>query len=86
MTNTFAYEQADGSFEYETLTTEQLGFPKLKRKYVAVDLFAEHMFNNNWYGKLEYTWSRNFGNTEGQLLSDIDVGSGGQSDVSQTQD
>ena len=86
VTNTFAYEQDDGSFEYVTLTTEQLGFPKLKRKYVAVDLFAEHMFNNSWYGKLEYTWSRNFGNTEGQLLSDIDTGTGGQSDVSQTQD
>jgi hypothetical protein len=30
--------------------------------------------------------SHNFGNTEGQLLSDIDTGTGGQSDVSQTQD
>ncbi|HEY8587307.1 MAG TPA: TonB-dependent receptor [Rhodanobacter sp.] len=85
-TNTFAYDNGDGTFTYETLTTEQLGFPKLKRKYVAVDMFAAHTFNEKWYAKVNYTWSRNFGNTEGQLLSDIDTGGGGQSDVSQTQD
>src|SRR5690606_23866718 len=38
------------------------------------------------YGKINYTWSRNFGNTEGQLASDLDTGSGGQTDVSVTQD
>lgn len=86
VTNTFAYDNGDGTFTNHTFTTEQLGFPKLKRKYVALDLFIEHAFADKWYGKLSYTWSRNFGNTEGQLLSDIDVGSGGQSDVSQTQD
>jgi hypothetical protein len=84
--NTFAYEQDDGSFEYVTLSNEELGFPKLKRKYVALDLFAEHPFDGKWYAKVEYTLSHNFGNTEGQLLSDIDTGTGGQSDVSQTQD
>jgi len=84
--NTFAYEQDDGSFEYVTVTNEEMGFPKLKRKYWAVDLFAEHPFDGKWYGKVTYTLSKNYGNTEGQLLSDIDTGSGGQSDVSQTQD
>ena len=84
--NTFAFDQEDGSYEYVTLTNEELGFPQLKRRYTAVDLYLEHPFNDTWYGKLEYTWSHNYGNTEGQLLSDIDVGSGGQSDVSQTQD
>ncbi len=33
-----------------------------------------------------YTFSRNYGNTEGQLNSDLDTGTGGQEDVSVTQD
>ena len=59
----------------------------LKRKYYALDLYVEHPSQGGkWYGKLEYTFSRNYGNTEGQLASDLDIGAGGQSDVSRTQD
>ena len=57
-----------------------LGFPKAERKYTAVDLFAEHPLRNGWYGKVNYTWSRSKGNTEGQTLSDV-----GQTDVAATQ-
>lgn len=85
-TNTFLFDNGDGTFEEVTLTNEQLGFPKLKRKYYAIDFFAEHPLTNKWYGKLEYTFSRNYGNTEGQLASDLDTGAGGQTDVGQTQD
>ena len=84
--NTFLEEQDDGSFKEVTYSNAQLGFPRLKRKYAALDLFVEHTFADNWYGKLEYTFSHNYGNTEGQLSSDLDTGSGGQSDVSTTQD
>lgn len=84
--NTFQEEQADGSFKDVYYTKEQLGFPALKRKYYAIDFYGEHRFSNNWYGKLEYTFSKNWGNTEGQLASDLDTGGGGQSDVGQTQD
>lgn len=62
------------------------GMPKLKRKYYALDLYVEHPFQNKWYGKVEYTFSRNWGNTEGQLASELDTGGGGQSDVGRTQD
>ncbi|MFC5743779.1 TonB-dependent receptor [Dyella tabacisoli] len=84
--NTFEQEQIDGSFKTVTYSAAELNLPKLKRKYYAIDLFAEHPFDGKWYGKLEYTFSRNYGNTEGQLASDLDTGSGGQSDVSRTQD
>lgn len=57
-----------------------LGFPKAERKYTAVDMFAEHPLRNGWYGKVNYTWSRSKGNTEGQTLSDV-----GQTDVAATQ-
>lgn len=85
-TNTFLLKNPDGSYTQVTLTAEEMGFPKLKRKYYAIDLFAEHPFSNNWYGKFEYTFSRNWGNTEGQLASDLDTGAGGQADVGRTQD
>ncbi|MGN5610249.1 Oar protein, partial [Xanthomonas citri pv. mangiferaeindicae] len=49
--------------------------------YLAVDLFLQHPFDGKWEGRIDYTWSRNFGNTEGQIKSDI-----GQTDVSKTQD
>jgi hypothetical protein len=52
------------------LTKEMIGLPKAERKYLAVDLFAEHPFASGWYGKLNYTWSRSKGNTEGQSRSD----------------
>lgn len=62
------------------LTKEMLGFPKAERKYFALDLFAEHPLRNGWYGKVNYTWSRSKGNTEGQTLSDV-----AQTDVAATQ-
>ncbi|MEJ7806293.1 MAG: TonB-dependent receptor plug domain-containing protein, partial [Telluria sp.] len=52
------------------LTKEMIGLPKAERNYTAVDLFAEHPFRNSWYGKINYTWSRSKGNTEGQSRSD----------------
>lgn len=61
------------------LTAEDQGFGKPKRTYAAVDLFAEHPLRNGWYGKVMYTWSKNKGNTEGQVRSD-----NGQADVAVT--
>jgi hypothetical protein len=51
-------------------TAAELGFDKAKRNYAAVDLFAEHPFRDGWYGRVNYTWSRSAGNTEGQTKSD----------------
>jgi peptidoglycan hydrolase-like protein with peptidoglycan-binding domain len=52
------------------LSAAEMGFEKAKRTYAAVDLFAEHPMRNNWYGRVNYTWSRSKGNTEGQTKSD----------------
>ena len=62
------------------LSAADLGFEKAQRTYTALDLFVEHPYRNGWYGKLNYTWSRSTGNTEGQTLSDV-----AQTDVSATQ-
>jgi hypothetical protein len=63
------------------LSAADLGFPKAERKYAAVDIFAEHPYRNGWYGKINYTWSRDKGNTEGQTLSDTNSAQG---DISAT--
>jgi hypothetical protein len=70
----------DGTLERIALSASDLGFPKVQRKYLALDLFAEYPFDGKFWAKVNYTWSRSTGNTEGQVLSDI-----GQGDVSTTQ-
>ncbi len=70
----------DGVLEDVSLSAGALGYPKAKRKYQALDFFLEHPFRDKWYGKINYTYSKSKGNTEGLLLSDI-----GQADVSTTQ-
>ncbi|WP_317201134.1 carboxypeptidase regulatory-like domain-containing protein [Janthinobacterium sp.] len=69
---TFLVDFANTRSNYTTihLTKEQLGFDDAKRTYTAVDLFAEHPMRNGWYGRVNYTWSRSKGNTEGQTRSD----------------
>ena len=63
-----------------SLSAAELGYDKVVRTYKAVDMFVEHPLRNGWYAKASYTWSRSYGNTEGQTLSDI-----GQADVATTQ-
>lgn len=64
------------------LTKEELGFDKPKRTYAALDFSLEHPYRNGWYAKVNYTLSRNKGNTEGQTLSDTATAQG---DVAATQ-
>ena len=79
--NTFNIDlNGDGKLENIKLSSADLGFPAVDRKYMALDFFAEHPFDGKWWGKATYTFARNEGNFEGQLLSDI-----GQGDVSTSQ-
>ena len=79
--NTFNLDlTGSGVLQKIKLTAADIGIPPVDRKYIALDLFAEHPFDGKWYGKATYTFSKNEGNFEGQLLSDI-----GQADVSTSQ-
>jgi hypothetical protein len=71
----------DGTYENINLSKADLGFPDLKRKYLALNVYIEHQFDQRWYGKAEYVWSKSYGNSEGLLKSDI-----GQIDPAVTQD
>jgi hypothetical protein len=63
-----------------SLTAADMGFSEPTRVYKALDLYLEHPLRNGWYGRVNYTWSRNTGNTEGQTLSAV-----AQTDVAATQ-
>jgi len=76
--NTFAVQDPSGTFHNVTVTQAQMGFPHASRAYYALDTFLEHPFDGRWYGKVSYTFSRLYGNTEGQGQSNIQVTGGTQ--------
>jgi hypothetical protein len=84
LSNTFNvdYSGTGKNYTQVTLSAKDMGFDTVpaERTYTAVDLFLEHPLTNGWYGKVNYTWSRSVGSTEGQTKSDI-----GQTDVAATQ-
>lgn len=68
-----------GKFTKVDLSAADMGFPSAERTYFALDFFLEHPLRNGWYGKVNYTYSKNYGNTEGQTNSDT-----AQTDVAAT--
>jgi outer membrane receptor for ferrienterochelin and colicin len=69
--NTFIVSDENGQLREVPMTRQELGFPKLKRNYYALDLFLEHPFDGKWYGRFDYTFSRSYGNSEGMTQSDV---------------
>jgi len=69
--NTFAVEDPNGVFHNVTLTNAQMGFPDMVRKYYGLESFLEHPFDGKWYGKIDYVFSRSYGNNEGMGETDI---------------
>lgn len=65
-----------GKGQYAHFTAAQIGEPKAKRTYAALDMYLEHPMRNGWFGRVNYTLSRSRGNMEGQTRSDT-----GQTDV-----
>jgi len=64
------------------MTLKDWGFDRgAVRKYGSLNLYLEHPFDGKWYGRVDYTFTRGFGNTEGQVRSDF-----GQEDISKTED
>lgn len=80
--NKFLVDYAGTGSNYTTvdLSAADIGLPKAKRTFFALDFFLEHAFADGWWGKVTYTYSKNKGNTEGQTKSDI-----GQTDVAATE-
>jgi outer membrane receptor for ferrienterochelin and colicin len=86
--NTFNLVDTNGNYVSVPLSNKEFGFDRLKRRYYGLETFLEHPFADGWYGKVSYTFSRSYGNTEGQLRSDLfrESRGTGQTAVSTTQD
>ncbi len=69
----------DGRLEDIALSSAEVGLPAAVRKYYAVELNAERVWDKKWRAQLSYTWSHSYGNSEGLVRSD-----NGQSDAGLT--
>jgi len=78
---TFCDSDGDGILEETFIPAEALGYPKAQRTYEAVELTVEKSFSNDCALQGSYTWSKNKGNTEGSVKSDL-----GQDMANLTQD
>jgi outer membrane receptor protein involved in Fe transport len=75
-------QKDDGSYTTVTMTQQDWGYKeKAKRTYAGLDLYLEHPFDGKWQARIDYTYARARGNTEGQVRTDF-----GQADVSKTED
>ncbi len=82
-TNTFEIPKlAGGYYTVPMAWAQDFHFnTTLKRHYYGLELYLTHPFDGKWFGKVDYLYSRSYGNSEGQVRSDI-----GQADVSATVD
>jgi hypothetical protein len=83
MTNTILVKSDDGTqSKLIPMTQQDWGYQQgVKRKTGSLNLYMEHPFDGKWQARVDYTYTRGFGNTEGQVRSDF-----GQADVSKTED
>jgi hypothetical protein len=78
---TFIIPDGHGGYGQIHLNNAEMGMPHLKRNYYALNLYLDHPFDGTWWGRVDYTFSRSYGNSEGQVKSDV-----GQADISATMD
>lgn len=69
------YANVDGSYTKVKVASSALGFPNLKRTYSAIDLFLERKWDGKWEARVDYTYSKSRGNSEGPANSDTGQGS-----------
>ncbi|TCV94772.1 TonB-dependent receptor-like protein [Luteibacter rhizovicinus] len=79
--NVYQLANANGGYTNVTVTNDDFGFSQLKRNYYGLDTYLSHPFDGTWAGKIDYLYSRSYGNTEGQVRSDT-----GQQSVSASRD
>jgi hypothetical protein len=67
-TNNLLMKAPDGSLVPVKFTSADQGFTKgPERRYYSVDLSLEHAWDDHWFAKLDYVFSRTWGNTEGPV-------------------
>jgi hypothetical protein len=79
--NTYCDLNGDGALEETFFSAEDMRFPDAERTYEAVELTGNIELSSGLSLQGSYTWSKNLGNTEGRVKSDI-----GQDDAGLTED
>ncbi|WP_426700958.1 TonB-dependent receptor [Rhodanobacter sp. Col0626] len=79
--NVYELATANGGYADVTVSNDDFGFTHLVRNYYGLDTYLSHPFDGKWSGRIDYLYSRSYGNTEGQVRSDV-----GQPSVSATRD
>lgn len=69
------YTAVPGSYYNAVVSTEDLGFGPLKRNYSALDVFVERPWDGKWSARIDYTYGKSYGNSEGPANSDTGQGS-----------
>ena len=71
----------DGQLHKVVLTAKDQGFQRgPKRRYYSLDLSLTHEWDGKWFAKIDYVFSRNYGNDEGPV--ETQTGTSGSSYVS----
>ena len=66
---------ASGARKTVKIPSSALGMDYLKRNYTALDFFLERAWDGKWGARIDYTYSKSRGNSEGPANSDTGQGS-----------
>jgi len=67
-TSNLLMKSPDGSLVPVKFTKADQGFTEgPKRRYYSIDLSLEHAWDSRWFAKIDYVFSRTWGNTEGPV-------------------
>jgi outer membrane receptor for ferrienterochelin and colicin len=69
--NTFLIPNTNGGYYSVKMTNDDFGFPHSKRNYYGLELYLDHAWDGKYQVRFDYLYSKSYGNSEGQVRSDI---------------
>ncbi|UPG89930.1 TonB-dependent receptor [Luteibacter aegosomaticola] len=69
--NTFLIPNTNGGYYSVDMNNEDFGFPHNKRSYYGLELYLDHAWDGVYQVRFDYVFSKSYGNSEGQVRSDI---------------
>jgi outer membrane receptor for ferrienterochelin and colicin len=69
--NTFLIPNTNGGYYSVNMNNEDFGFPHSKRNYYGLELYLDHAWDGKYQVRFDYVYSKSYGNSEGQVRSDI---------------
>ncbi|WP_369931223.1 TonB-dependent receptor plug domain-containing protein [Xanthomonas sp. NCPPB 2632] len=69
--NTFLVPNTNGGFYSVDMNNQDFGFPHNKRSYYGLEMYLDHAWDGKYQVRFDYVYSKSYGNSEGQVRSDI---------------